>query len=157
MRKRDLLSSLVWLGIGILFCIGGVRHEHGLFVSGIPGPGFLPFLAGIGLILLSLILLRSAAPKKREEDGNIHIEAFLPERDSRKRLLFVLSALIFYVIVLEHLGFALTTLIFMIFLLRIEPRRWLIILTIAFLSTAASYILFRILLKVQLPRGVLGI
>ena len=66
-RDRDVTSSVFWALVGILFCIGGLHY--GLRRSGIPGPGFLPFVTGLILVALSLILLLSRLVNKR--DGGV--------------------------------------------------------------------------------------
>lgn len=138
--------------VGILFCIGALKYGFGAF--GIPGPGFFPFLTGISLISLSIILSISAISKKQSE--TISTERFFPERESWKRMLQVLGALCFYVIALKRLGFLITTLVFMIIVLRLEPRKWLFILVAALLSAVFFYLLFQVLLEGQLPGGILG-
>ena len=54
MRTRDLVSSLFWMGLGMAFLIGSLMQ--GLIRRGVPGPGFLPFLTGAALIVLSLMV-----------------------------------------------------------------------------------------------------
>ncbi|HEX9910263.1 MAG TPA: hypothetical protein VGA86_05225, partial [Desulfatiglandales bacterium] len=68
-RDRDLTSSAFWALVGILFCIGGIHY--GIRRSGIPGPGFLPFVTGLILVALSLILLISRLLKRRDEADSI--------------------------------------------------------------------------------------
>jgi hypothetical protein len=156
MKNRDLPSSLVWIGVGVIFCIGGLKY--GLFVKHVPGPGFLPFLAGICLVGLSTMLLLSSIFVKKNKTKPILQEAFFPEKDSWKRMLQVLCALLFYVIALERLGFLITTPPFMIAtILILERKRWHIILPAVLLSTACFYLVFKVLLKVELPEGIFGI
>jgi len=149
MKNRDLASSLFWIGFGIVFCAGGLMH--GLTRSGIPGPGCLPFIVGLILVFLSLAHLFSTLMKKKE-GANL-----FPQRDSLRRLLVAILALIAYGLALKHVGYLLTTFLFMIFVLRlIEPQRWRLTLVFAFLTALVSWGLFMVL-KVELPRGILGI
>ena len=151
-RDRDVKSSLFWALIGILFCIGG--FHYGIRRSGIPGPGFLPFVTGIILVALSLILLISrfldrggrAGPKEEPMPGGLALS----------RILKVLGALCLYVLILEPLGFILTTFLFMIVLLRLEPRKWMFILLVSIGATAFFFVLFKVLLRVPLPSGLLA-
>ena len=102
-----------------------------------------------------VVLITALAAKK--ENGPVK-ENFLPERDSLKKLLLALVALFTYVLVLKYLGFVLTTFLFMVFLLRfIEPQRWIVVFTAAILTSGIAYLIFNLWLKVQLPRGILGI
>jgi putative tricarboxylic transport membrane protein len=151
-RDRDVTSSLFWALVGILFCIGGVHY--GLRRSGIPGPGFLPFVTGLILVALSLILLLSRLVNKRD-GGDLSIEP-MPRGEALKRILQALGALCLYVLILEHLGFAMTTFLFMVVILRLEPRRWTFIIPAALCATAFFFFLFKVFLRVPLPPGILG-
>lgn len=152
MANRDLLSSLVCMGLGTIFCIGAIRY--GLGSSGFPGPGFLPAIESIILIYLSFKLLISSL--KKVKSLNIKVENFFPEKHSMKRTLLSLFAISAYGIILEYLGFMLTTFLFMIFALRyveeLQSRKTIFIA--AFLSTSLFYILFVLLLKSYLPEGL---
>ena len=153
MEKNDLISSLFWLGVGVIFCVGAIRL--GLY-NGMPGAGLFPFMAGIILICLSIMFLIFTITKGKE--GEIVREKFFPEKDSLRKVLSSVFALFAYQMALEPLGYLLTTFLFMIFLLIfIEPQRWMISITIAFLTTGSSYTIFVFLLNVRLPKGIFGI
>lgn len=155
MKNRDLISSLFWIGIGIIFCTSALRY--GLIRAGAPGSGLFPLIAGIILIGLSLIVLISSANMKDDNEKELK-EDFFPRQDSLKKILLALFGLFAYWISLEYFGFLLTTFMIMIFLLRlIETQRWITILAITILATASFHIVFRLWLKVQLPAGILGI
>ena len=153
MKSRDIISSLVWMGVGITFCIGSLQYEFSRM--GTIGGGFFPFLAGSVLVVLSIILLISALSVKKEAE--IVRENFLPYPDSLRKLLLGFSALFAYVLILQFLGFFLTTFLFMAFLLRfIEPQRWRVVFPAAFLTSTGAHIVFHLWLKVQLPTGFWG-
>ncbi len=48
----DIIGSLFWIGVGIFFAIEGIRLNVGTFKN--PGPGFLPLIMGLLLVLFSL-------------------------------------------------------------------------------------------------------
>lgn len=155
MRNRDILSSLVWLGLGIVFLIGSLRA--GLFRRGIPGPGFLPFIVALSLMALSLMVFFPALTGKKEEASGV-AENFFPERDSFKKIFFGLIALFLYGVALEYIGYIATTFIFLLFTSRLMERaKWQTPLILAISTAILSYLLFVVLLEVQLPRGILGI
>jgi len=84
-------------------------------------------------------------------------EKFFPQSYSFKRIVLFLIALVVYTAVLEFFGFLLTTFLFLIFLLKaIESQRWRIALMISLLAATGSFVLFEVLLKVQLPYGIFG-
>jgi len=63
-----------------------------------------------------------------------------------------------YVFLLKSFGFPLCTLLLVFFIYEVlEPKRLKTGILVAVLSTAASYFIFQVVLKVQLPRGFLGI
>ena len=151
-RDRDVTSSLFWILTGILFCIGG--FHYGIRRSGIPGPGFLPFVTGLLLVALSLALLISRLLNRRDTAGSIGEP--MPRGEAFRRILIVLGALCLYVLLLEPLGFLLTTFLFMVLVLRLEPRSWLFIVPSAIGATLFFFVLFKVLLRVPLTSGLLG-
>jgi len=154
MNKRDIISSLFWMAFGLIFLIGGI--QHGLMEAhDVPGRGALPFLAGIVCIGLSLLVLILAVIRlKKESEVKI---SFFPESDSWKRLLMAITFLAFYGLFLKMLGFPLTTLLFLIGVLRyIEPQPLRTTFTFSVITTVVTYTIFK-LLKFNLPTGILGL
>jgi len=151
--SRDIIGSLFWIAIGIVFCIGAV--QYGLFKSGMPEPGLLPFIAGSVLILLGAGVLLSSL-KGAPQEGETG-KGFFPERNSPKRLGFSVFGLCAYLAIVDWFGFVPTTFLFMIFLMRfVEPQKWKTILISSVLTAAISYLLFDVLLGTHLPKGFLG-
>ena len=154
MKNRDILSSLVGLTVGLLFLAGSLRE--GLFRKGVPGPGFLPFFSALILMVLSLMILSPALFGKKEK-GEKPVENFFPEKDSFPKLLMALAALSLYGFALEYIGYMGTTFLFLIITSRIlEREKWKGPLFLAVSTALISYLLFVVLLEVQLPRGILG-
>jgi putative tricarboxylic transport membrane protein len=148
-RNRDIVSSLVCAGIGLLFFVGSFKY--GDIRGGVPNAGLFPFLAGCLLMILSLTAFFSAMTAKEEGKR----ETFFPQANSLKKLLILMSSLIAYEFSLALLGFIITTFLFMMFLLRfIEPQKWTMVVSASILTTAFSYIIFQLFLKVQLPHGI---
>ena len=155
-RRRNLASSLVCIGFGMMFCIGSVRY--GDVRSGIPSAGFFPFMGGAILICLSLVELISVIVDRKKKEDPSKREQFFPQRNSWKRLLLILLSLFAYVFSLEYLGFSISTFLFVIFLMRfLEPQKWITAIAMAFLTSILSYALFELWLKVQLPKGLFGV
>ena len=151
MKKFDLISSAFWFVVGFLICEESYRINLGSFRS--PGPGFLPF--GSGLILAGLalfILIRSLRRRVGER------RAFWEERARWPKVALALVIILIYGLLLETLGFLLTTFVTMAFLFKaIEPQRWRTVLLGAFLSALGSHLIFQVWLKVELPKGFLGL
>jgi hypothetical protein len=54
-------------------------------------------------------------------------------------------------------GFWIATFLLMIFLFKgVEPTRWLIAVTSSLITVFLSYVVFKVLLLVEFPQGILG-
>lgn len=154
MKRRDVESSLFWAAFGCLFLVEALRQ--GLWLKGVPGPGFLPFFCGCALILLSLIVMIPAFLKK--EGGEKGAEEKDSSEDSvgLKRTLLAIVALVGFAFAIEPLGYLISTFLFMTVAGRLlEAKAWWKTLLLAFLTSALTYVLFVILLGVSLPQGLI--
>lgn len=114
-----------------------------------PGPGFLPFGLALCLIILSLTLIL------KSWKGDLSPIPFWPKRTWLRPLLGV-SIFILYALVIERLGFLLTTFFFLIIWMRsIERIRWGRLMSISVGTTAGLYLIFVFFLEVPLPSGFL--
>jgi len=156
MKKRNRVSSLFWLGFGLLFAIGG--WQQGLIKRGVPGPGFLPLICGVIMIGLALIvLIPTLVSKKGEKGESAGQEKFFQGKGSGTRLAYTLTALVAYAFCLPYGGFLLITFVFMLFMLRLmEPQKWNRAVLLSLSTAILAYLLFAAL-EVQLPQGMLGI
>jgi putative tricarboxylic transport membrane protein len=150
-KRFDLISSWFWLIVGVLICEESWRINLGRFHN--PGPGFLPFGAGLilggGALAVLVMNLRSKPGQEK---------AFWVDRARWPKVFLTLGCIIVYGVLLESLGFLLTTFFSMGFLFRvIEPQRWRTVLAGAFLSAVGAYLIFQTWLQVELPKGLLGI
>ncbi len=149
MKKPDLWSSLFWLVFSILICLGSLKLKTGTFHN--PGAGFFPFLAGIVFALLSLILLVQNLP------GGKRAEAVLG-KVQWKNIIFVLICLVVYAVVLEGLGFMISTILFIGVVLKvIERKRWSLVIVVSVSATLLFWVIFQYWLQSQLPKGIVGI
>lgn len=148
MKYLDLISGMVFIAIGIIFVAGGMKYK--LFHFGSPGAGFFPFIFGLVLIGFSIILfvVSLVAVKKPSEN-------FFAQKDSLRKILLAVGALLVYIILLPYTGFLVITSLFIVFMFRfIEPANWTSTILAAFLTTVICYVLFELWLGVQLPRGI---
>lgn len=152
MGRRDLVSSLVFIGLAAIFMIGALRYGFGRFSR--PGPGLMPFFASLMVIVLSGFIFFISLLKRKIKDAER--EKFLPPREVTIRQIIGVLALFGYGIALESLGLTLTTALFMIIMLRFVglKKNWVMILGTSFLITLISYLLFVTLLKSPLPKGI---
>ena len=140
-------TSLFLLAFAILYCAESLRLGMGSIHN--PGPGFIPFFSGCLLGLLSIAIFIH---------GRFTKEGTAGFGKSSKKGLWILGSLLLYVVFLDRLGFLITTFLFLILsLLSFQPRRWTGILLISSITVIVSYLVFGAWLKVQLPKGILGI
>ena len=120
--------------------MGRVKH---------PGPGFLPFGLAICLIILSLVLII------KSWKGDVSLAPFWPHRTWLRPLLGMVF-LIFFALVVQWVGFLITTFVFLIIWMGVIERiRWRAIVSISVGTTVALYLIFRLFLEVPLPTGFL--
>jgi putative tricarboxylic transport membrane protein len=143
--SRDLVSGAFWLAVALFAVVHG--HALKLGTLGRPGPGFFPFWGGVLLAVLSILLLAGTLRAR----GSAPVPAL-----GSTKLLVVIVALLGYVALLETLGFAIVTFLFLAVLLRLEGRGWGASVLTAVLGTAGAFALFQLWLKTQLPTGPLG-
>ncbi len=150
-RERDRISSLVWLVLALGICIGSFKLSLGAIHR--PGPGFFSFLAGAILGILSFLVFIQQSFKGHPADER---KCFWPNPQRSLKMTFVIIALILYAIGMNYLGFFISTLLFLGFLMGgVESQRWMVVLTWSILTTVFSYVIFQYWLNVQLPRGIL--
>jgi putative tricarboxylic transport membrane protein len=114
----------------------------------------MPFLAGLAICFFSAVGFIQATAKKRKGQGWSSLLAGLRWKNS----FLILASLLAYAVLLPNLGFFFCTTLFIAFLLRaIVPHRWVVVITIGLLTAFASYLIFEVWLKAQLPKGPLGI
>src|SRR6266850_6353427 len=142
---RDLVSGLFWLAVAIFAVLQGLSLNLGNLNR--PGPGFFPFWGGVVLGVLSVVLIVRAL-RRVAAGPRIRPESWKP--------LVVVGALLAYLLLLEPLGFVTVTFLFLLLLFRIEQRCWAFSAASAAMGTLASYLLFQVWLKTQLPTGPLG-
>jgi hypothetical protein len=69
----------------------------------------------------------------------------------------ILAVLFGYSLFLDTLGFLVSTFILLLMLFRfVEPQKWVVAMGGSALASIASYVVFELWLKTQLPRGILG-
>ena len=145
--RHDRVTSVLLFLFGIFVCVQASHLETGHVHN--PGPGFIPLLAGALLGGLSLVIFLQSFLRKEK------ISSF---GKGWFKGAVVVGSLIIYTLVLEKLGFLITTFIFLLLtLLSFKPRRMRGALLVSLLTVIISYLVLSVWLKVQLPKGILGI
>jgi putative tricarboxylic transport membrane protein len=150
MKKGDLITSIVLLALAVVTLLYAIKLPFGTLKS--PHVGFFPLVVAILLGIFSLFLLWQAI---KEKEG---ISFFWRGSEGWKRISLTLGTLFAIAIFFERLGYVISTLLLIAFLLWVIGRqKWWVVIMTAFLSALGFYLLFGILLKSQLPTGILSV
>lgn len=143
---------MFWFVLGLAVCLGSLQYKMGSAAS--PGTGFMPLLTGIAICFFSGAGIIHASQRRRQGEGWARVLRGFKWKNS----MIILLSLLAYALLLVPLGFFLCTVFFIAFLLRaIIPQRWSMVILCSFLTATASYLIFEVWLKAQLPRGPFGI
>ena len=149
MRRCNQVVGILLL----IFSIWVVKESRGLVytVEFSPGAGFFPFWLGVSLLVLSLILfLGNTIISPRGAEGTP-----LPGKQALFRIVLILGALLLSILIFESLGFLLSMILFIVFLLMIlEKHRWYSAIPMSLVMVFSIYGIFRVWLGIPLPLGI---
>ena len=153
MIKADRISSVFWL----LFSVIILKESWALPIGTLSRPkhGFLPFIIGTCLGVLSLIFFARSwwggKGRSREEFN------FPPDQGAWKRIGLTVGSLFVFYLIFESVGFPIA-IFFLVFVLIkfVVPQKWLYSVGIAAIISLCSYLLFQVALKSNLPMGILA-
>jgi len=150
MNKYNNIFLIFWIGLSFFIIFFSLKYGLGSFHN--PGPGLMPFLLGLLLLIISLYLLLSSLFKRSGRDETIKGEQ---SRINFKKLSIVLASLFFYGLFLEKLGYVIVTLLTMVILFwGVGLKSWRSILFASGLTVLLTYLLFTYL-GVRFPTGIL--
>jgi len=140
----EVVGSLFWLAVGIFFAIGGLMVHPGTPRN--PGPGFLPLIMASLLICFSLAVLTK---------GLVWQDS-VPKGIAWKSQVSLVAAVLVYGVLLDLLGFLLSTflLMFVLFGRSITSEgRWAKALLYAAATALIGWLVFSVALKVPFPQA----
>jgi putative tricarboxylic transport membrane protein len=115
-----------------------------------PGSGFLSFWSGVALGTLAVLMVIQGIRQDKSsavKDGT--------EKTNLRPIILVLISLVGYILLLEPLGFVITTVIFVGFLLKtIEKKGWILTIWVSLAVASGCYVIFEVLLGSELPKGI---
>ncbi|MBI4610271.1 MAG: tripartite tricarboxylate transporter TctB family protein [Candidatus Rokubacteria bacterium] len=146
-----MLTRDRFAGIGLLLFALGVIWEARVLPLGNfhnPGPAYMPVLFAIVLAALASVVALGGG-------GSPRLAALGWEE--KKHALAILGGCAFAALAIERLGFRLTVLILLAFILwLLEGKRAAVVAAMALGLSLGTFFLFHDLLKVPLPRGPFG-
>jgi hypothetical protein len=140
-------------GAGLLLSIGytGMSLQMPFGEMSMPGAALFPIVVGVLLLVSSLSTIWEGLKMEQAELVEI------PTGAGRKRLLILIGAMFLYFIALSWLGFIISSVLFTVVLMRtLSDSGYTRILVYSLIMSFAIYGGFVYLLKVPMPRGVLG-
>ena len=142
----DRVSGAVLVLFSLLVILESRHYPLGTFR--LPGPAFVPVLLASLLLIFGVLLVvtSSRAPRLSSVSWT-----------EWRHAAAILAACVFAVLASERLGYRLTVLVILGFLIKVVERRgWVQTLVFAFGLAFGSFYLFYTLLRVPLPVGPLG-
>jgi putative tricarboxylic transport membrane protein len=148
-KRMRLSEGMFWVVIGAVICVLAVRSDLGSLRS--PGPGFVTVLAGILIGCMGAVLILMGFRGKGMDREEAPAILALPWR----RLGWTIVLLAAYSLLMEPLGYLLSTVLVMFGLFfDSQKRNWLGSTFFSISATLVSYLIFEVWLRSQLPRGV---
>jgi putative tricarboxylic transport membrane protein len=147
MQRADFISGLFLFGLSILICYGALRLEVGTPQS--PAPGFFPFVSGLAVGVLSVLIWTKGRKKQAVEN-----RFWLPQAD-KKGIVLAFGLLLFYAFFLEILGFLVTNVLFFLLITKfVSHLRWAKAFVFTALCTIGIQLVFKTLFNTPLPAGI---
>lgn len=150
-----ILASVVMFMLTLMFP-PDLAQEYGV------GPGFFPRVTAVLMFGLGMLLLLNAVRRRcLEKTDSTTVQQPSVDRKLNRLVLLAFLIIVSYAVGIYFTGFLIGTLVFLLvmisfFLSHFEWRRFLtFVLPVSVLVTFVTYAIFRIAIRIPLPRGVL--
>jgi putative tricarboxylic transport membrane protein len=146
--KRAAVAWLFFVCFAIVAFYQAAKLPFGR--TNVPGAGFFPSVLAAILALISVIGLFAALRGGESESHEARLVL--------KKILLTVTALLAFALMFEHVGYLVTTFLFVAFVLRaVEGRSWAQAGAVGLSASLVSYIIFGLLLGAPLPAGFLRV
>jgi putative tricarboxylic transport membrane protein len=160
-KAPDLVGSALLVALGVAFAIGGTGY--GVFGEGSRiGPGFMPLVAGVLLVVFGAMigveaaLHRGRVPSRRVqnmEQGGVEGE----EEGGGRTVAVAFGLMLVTVLLIPLLGFLLSFgLLILALVTFVEKEGWLRGILLSASAITVTWLTFVVLLEIPLPPGILG-
>ncbi len=157
MKRYQYIPALFWIGFSLFVMVFAYRLglEEKQELEGIhnPGPGLMPFLSALLLLLIGLYLLFAPLLKKRWDKIAAGVEE-KGERVNYGKMILVLGSLFGYAFLLEPLGYLVTTCLALLLLFKSMGTRWGSSVFASVTTTLLTYFVFTYL-GLLFPDGII--
>ena len=146
--KRDSIIAIFWLLLSCYFAYAS--YQLGLGAGGRPGAGFFPFGTALGIGVIAL--LRLIGVNRDASEAKPATRA-----DEWRRISAIVAGMLAFALLLDLLGFVICTFLLLAFYLKmVAAQPWQRTLIFAGASAVGAHLFFDVLLRAQLPRGLLA-
>lgn len=151
--SKDTLTGVFSVALGIAYLAGTFKIPV-MEAADEVGPRSFPFLIAATVIVCGLWLLVKEFVNKERQAFSF---GFVAERGIWLRILLCMAAGIVYGLILDALGYLLATVLFMFSvgeLINVGRHRQNLVIALAF--AVFTFVAFALVLKLSMPRGILG-
>jgi hypothetical protein len=153
-KQTDMSEGIFWIIIGGIICFLALQYGLGSFRA--PAPGFVAFLSGILIGGVGAVMTVSKSLSRGPARGATPGAGLGIPAISLKRLAYTMMFLIAYAILMDPLGYILSTFLAMFGLFfDWKKKNWLGSAFFSITVSLISYLVFEVWLRCQLPRGIL--
>ncbi len=151
MRKADIVTAAILLGIGLLIGFDCIRLGVGWGMEG-PRAGFWPFLMALGMVVGSVVILVQAVQRKGVAKSD---KPFIP-REGIKPVLQCAIPAAAMVVLTGFIGLYIAAGLYLAVYMRwIGRHRWTTVLALSITIPLVSYIVFDKFFLIPMPEGSL--
>ena len=155
MKKKDSIMAVFWILLGLTISIWSSRFPFGGLAH--PGPAYFPLGTGLAITAFGVIMFFQARRGEKVNPSRSP-EPLVSHRAAVVRVVLCLCGMVLSAVLFETLGFVLTMFLMILFMMRtIAPQKWKTSLFYSLMSALGSFFIFKVLLKTQLPSGILGL
>lgn len=150
---KDTITGVFSIVLGIAYLLGTVKIRV-MDAADEVGPRTFPYIIATTVIICGVLLLFKEFTNKERKAFSF---GFITERAIWIRILLSMAAGIVYGLVLDWLGYLISTVIFMFFVgCMINVGRYMQNLIIALAFSVFTFVAFALILKLSMPRGILS-
>lgn len=155
----NLITSIVSIILGIAVYV--ISSNYDIFTYDPVGGGGFPRLLAVLIIICGILIgiEHFKKPKKKKAEALDADEKGSPKKllkGSPKEPVLMVASLILYSLVMEHLGYVVSTLLLVSGLMFIQHERGIKrLVVVPVVVVAALYLIFDIILGINLPNGLL--
>jgi putative tricarboxylic transport membrane protein len=146
--RKETESSIVVVLTGVVFLLYNMKYSLGQWAN--PGPGVFPLMVGGVWVVLAGWHLVSVLRKHKAAAKDL-----LEENKGKTKALFMIGALVFYLLIVKWAGFFITTFLFVVICGRLAgAREWGRPIALSIGINLFCYLLFGMWLKLAFPKGI---